>query len=242
MKELKYLDAVTAERIKNKVTDACELMKNSEPAVIPYQYGAGSMPQTSVYVQLPCIYDVLIGHEIKAIVDETLDKLNQANRLKGVFVLNVIRARELYELDKDGNDYTTGQDDHVAFISMMYYMVPSIGYVVKLIENVCRNQFVAGGVLTFQYIEDQNKSHVIDVIESAIEALADGNDYKGYKFTLTGTRNFNKLGGCNGPVVYGTDYAGNLNLNIENTRKQDLMQNGIETIFEHTIGENTNEQ
>lgn len=244
MKELKYLDAATVELIKNKVTDAYELMKN-EPAVAnPYQYGARPCTQATVYVQLPCLYDVLVGHEIKAIVEETMAEINKENALKGVFALNVIRAREIYELDSDGNEYQSGDDYNTAFIGMMYYHTPSIGHVVKAIEDACKIQVGSSTMgnstgLTFQYVDGQNKGHIIGIIESAIKALADGEDYKGFKFKLTSCSGFNSSSFNVGPMVSGTARIGNLNLRIKNPRNQEKPFE--ETIFEYTVGEDDNE-
>lgn len=239
MKELKYLDAVTAELIKNKVTDAYELMKNEPTAVNPYQFGCRPCTQTTVYVQLPCLYDVLVGHEIKAIVEETIAEINKENTLKGVLALNVIKAREIYALDKDGNEYQSGDDDNTAFIGMMYYHTPSIGYVVKAIEGAkiqMDNSAMGNSAgVTFQYVEGQNKGHIVGIIESAIKALADGKDYKGFEFKLTSCGGFNHPSANVGPVVYGSARFGNLNLRIQNPHKQEKPLE--ETIFEYTVGE-----
>ena len=244
MKELKYLDAATAELIKNKVTDSWELMKNEPASANPYQYGCRPCTSATVYVQLPCLYDVLVGHEIKAIVEETMAEINKENTLKGVLALNVIRAREIYEIDKDGNEYQSGDDYNTAFIGMVYYHTPSIGYVVKAIEDACKiqmgNNTLGNSVgVTFQYVEGQNKGHIVGIIESAIKALADGEDYKGFKFKLTSCGGFNNSSYNVGPAVFGTGRIGNLNLKIKDPRKQ---ENPFEeTIFEYTVGEDDNE-
>lgn len=244
MKELKYLDAATAELIKNKVTDAWKLMKNEPTAANPYQFGCRPCTQTTVYIPLPCLYDVLVGHEIKAIVEETMAEINKEDTLKGVLALNVIRAREIYELDKDGNEYQSGDDYNTAFIGMMYYHTPSIGYVVKAIEDACKIQVGNSTMgnstgITFQCVEGQNKGHIVGIIESAIKALAGGEDYKGFKFKLTFCDGFNRSPFNAGPVVYGTARFGNLNLNIQNPHKQEKPFE--ETIFEYTVGEDDNE-
>lgn len=244
MKELKYLDAATVELIKNKVTDSWELVKNEPTAANPYQYGIRPCTQAVVYVQLPCLYDVLVGYEIKAVVEETLTEINEKDTLKGVLALTVIKAREIYELDKDGNEYMSGNDDNTAFIGMAYYHTPSIGYVVKAIEDACKIQMGTNTIgnstgVTFQYVEGKNKGHLISIIESAIKALADGEDYKGFKFKLTSCDGFNRSSSNVGPVVYGTACIGNLNLKITNPRKQEKPFE--ETIFEYTIGEDDNE-
>lgn len=243
MKELKYLDATTAELIKNKVTDACELMKNEPASANPYQYGCRPCTSTNVYVQLPCLYDVLLGHEIKAIVEETMAEINKENALKGVLALNVIRAREIYELDKDGNEYQSGDDYNTAFIGMSYYYTPSIGYVVKAIDGlkiqIDNNTTSNNAGVTFQYVEGQNKGHIVGIIESAIKALADGEDYKGFKFKLTSCGGFNNSSFNVGPAVFGTAHIGTLNLKIQDTRKQEKPFE--ETIFEYTVGEDVNE-
>lgn len=243
MKELKYLDAATVERIKNKVTDAYELMQNEPAAANPYRYGCRPCSQANVYVQLPCLYDVLVGHEIKAIVEETMAEINKENTLKGVLALNVIKAREIYALDKDGNEYQSGDDDNTAFIGMMYYHIPSIGYVVKAIEGakiqMDNNAMSNGAGVTFQYVEGQDKGHIVGIIESAVKALADGKDYKGFEFKLTSCAGFNNLSTNVGPVVYGSARIGNLNLKIQDTRKQEKPFE--ETIFEYTVGEDVNE-
>lgn len=244
MKEMKYLDAATAELIKNKVADAWELMKNEPTSTNPYQYGIRSCTQTTVYVQLPCLYDVLVGHEIKAIVEETMSKINEENALKGVLALGVISAREIYEQDKDGNEYQSGNDYDTAFVGMMYYPTPSISYVVKAIEDACKLQMGNSTMgnctgVTFQCVDGQNKGHVIGIIESAITALADGEDYKGFEFRLTSCGGFNNSSNV-GPTVPGTARIVSLNLKIKNPRKQ---ENPFEeTIFEYTIGEGINEQ
>lgn len=244
MKELKYLDAATVELIKNKVTDSWELVKNEPTAANPYGYDIRPCTQAVVYVQLPCLYDVLVGYEIKAVVEETLTEINEKDALKGVLVLTVIKAREIYGLDKDGNEYQSGNDDNTAFIGMAYYHTPSIDYVTKAIEDACKLQMSTSAIgnstgVTFQYVEGQNKGHVIGTIESAIKALADCEDYKGFKFKLTSCDGFNRSS-CNiGPVVYGTERIGNLNLKITNPRKQEKPFEEI--IFEYTIGEDDNE-
>lgn len=241
---MKYLNHETAELIRNKVTDAWELMKNEPTAANPYQYGIRPCTQTSVYVQLPCLYDVLVGHEIKAIVEETMTEINEENALNGVLALNAIRAREIYEQDKDGNEYQSGEDYDTAFIGMMYYHTPSISYVVKAIEDACKLQMGNSTMgnctgVTFQCVDGQNKGHVISIIESAIEALAGGEDYKGFEFRLTSCGGFNHSSNVS-PMVSGTARIVNLNLKIKNPRKQ---ENPFEeTIFEYTIGEGINEQ
>ena len=239
MKELKYLDAATAELIENKVADACGLMKeNVNVTSNPYQFGVIPCTQTSVYVQLPCLYDVLVGHEIKAIVEEIMSELNKENPLKGVFAFNFVRAREIYTLDSDGNEYQSGDDYNTATIGMMYYPVPSIGHVVKAIEHACKIRVGASTGLTFQCVDEMNKGHVVGIIESAIKALAEGEDYKGFKFTLTSCGTLSNACSC-GPSVFGTKTIRNLSLKIEDTHKQE--ESLFETIFEYTIGEATNE-
>lgn len=242
MKELKYLDVATAELIKNKITDACELLKNSPASPTPaVPYWTPSLQQTSVYIQLPCLYDVLIGHEIKSIVDDTMTALNEKNALAGVFTLHCIRTRELYELDKDGNEYMTGEDFNAVNISMQYHTAPTISQVLKTIENNRLTQGFNRMVLPFQYVEGVNKGHVVGIIESAIKALADGSDYNGFKFTLTTAPNVKGyLANPCGPAVYGDVLVNSMTLTIENTNKvKDPL--GIETIFEYTIGDDANE-
>ena len=244
MKEMKYLDAATVELIKNKVIDAWKLMKSEPTAANPYQYGCRPCTQTTVYVQLPCPYDVLVGHEIKAVVEETMAEINEGNTLKGVLVLNVIKVREIYELDKDGNEYQSGDDYNTAFIGMSYYHTPSIDYVVKAIEDACKFQMGKNTMgnctgISFPCIDGQNKGHIISVIESAIEALADNEDYKGFKITLTSGSGYNNLVYNVGPVVNGIARIDHLNLKIEDPRKQ---KNPFEEIiFECTVGEDANE-
>lgn len=242
MKELKYLDAATVELIKNKVTDSWELVKNEPTATNPYGYGIRPCTQAVVYVQLPCLYDVLVGHEIKAVVEETMAEINKGDTL-GVFVLNTIRAREIYELDKDGNEYQSGDDYNTAFIGMSYYHTPSIDYVVKAIEGakiqIDNNAMSNITGVTFQYVEGQNKGHLMGIIKSAIKALADGEDYKGFKFKLTSCGGFNNSPYSGGPAVSGTARICNLHLTIQDTRKK--ANPFEETIFEYTIGEDDNE-
>ena len=243
MKELKYLDAATVELIKNKVTDAWELMQSEPTPARPYQSGAQPCTQTSVYVQLPCLYDVLVGREIRAIVEETMAEINKNNTLKGVFTLNVIKAREIRELDEDGKRLSR-DDYNTALIGMVYFYTPSIGPMVKAIKDACRFQMgncTTGNRvgLSFQYVEGQNKGHIVGVIESAIKALVNGEDYKGFKFTLISCDGFNNSSFDFGPMVHGTARIGHLTLKIEDTRKQEKPFE--ETIFEYTIGEDANE-
>lgn len=160
MKELKYLDVATAELIKNKITDACELLKNGQASSTPaVPYWTSSLQQTSVYVQLPCLYDVLIGHEIKSIVDDIMTALNEKNALAGVFTLHCIRTRELYELDKDGNEYMTGEDFNTVNISMQYHAAPTISGVLKTIENTnkAKDPFSIETIFEYTIGDDANE-------------------------------------------------------------------------------------